>query len=64
MLLAIRCWLAQVLMPKELRIYFQLFLIEKIKEMEQELQDIAYGKIESEDEDGQCKKVRHMRKPI
>ena len=49
MLLTIRCWLAQVLMPKELRIEFQLFLVEKIKELEQELQDIAYGKTESEE---------------
>ncbi len=51
MLLKIRCWIVQMLMPKELRIYFQLFLIEKLKEMEQELKDIAYGKTESEDED-------------
>lgn len=51
MLLRIRCWIVQMLMPKELRIYFQLFLIEKLKEMEQELQDIAYGKAKSEDEE-------------
>ena len=37
-----------MLMPKELRIYFQLFLIEKIKEMEQELEDIACGKTDIE----------------
>lgn len=51
MLLKIRCWIVQMLMPKELRIYFQLFLIEKLKEMEQELEDIACGKIESEDKE-------------
>ena len=47
MLLKIRCWIVQMLMPKELRIYFQLFLIEKLKEMEQELEDIACGKTDS-----------------
>lgn len=36
----IRCWLVQLLMPKELRIEFQLFLTEKINEMAQELEDI------------------------
>lgn len=48
MLLKIRCWIVQMLMPKELRIYFQLFLVEKLKEIEQELKDIACDKPESE----------------
>lgn len=51
MLLKIRCWIVQMLMPKELRVYFQLFLIEKLKETEEELKDIACGKIESEDKE-------------
>lgn len=43
-ILTIRCWIVQIMMPKELRVYFQQFLVEKIEELEQELRDIAWGK--------------------
>ena len=43
-ILKIRCWIVQIMMPKELRVYFQQFLVEKIEELEQELRDIACGK--------------------
>lgn len=42
-ILTIRCWIVQIMMPKELRVYFQQFLVKKIEELEQELRDIAYG---------------------
>lgn len=47
-ILTIRCWIVQIMMPKELRVYFQQFLVEKIEELEQELRDIACGKESSE----------------